>query len=70
MMLEIDIKPRSLGSMHIQPAVKRDERGNVFADQDNEMIIKRYRKYIENADGLQDGTNLNAICREVMNGEE
>jgi integrase len=33
----------------------------IMGHRDTNMIIKVYRKFIENAAGFKDGTNLNAI---------
>jgi len=42
----------------------------VMGHRDTDMIIKVYSKYIENAGGLEDGTNLNAIYQEAMSSEK
>ena len=38
----------------------------VMGHRDTDMIIKVYSKYIENANGSQDGNNLNAFYREGL----
>lgn len=38
--------------------------------RDTDMIIKVYSKYIENAGGFEDGTNLNAIYQGSISNEE
>ena len=38
----------------------------VIGHRDTDMIIKVYSKYIENAGGFEDGTNLNAIYQGSM----
>jgi hypothetical protein len=42
----------------------------VMGHRDTDMIIKVYSKYIENAGGFADGTNLNAIYQGSMSREE
>lgn len=38
--------------------------------RDTNMIIKVYGKYIENANGFRDGTNLDAIYQKYMDKNE
>ncbi len=38
----------------------------VMGHRDTDMIIRVYSKYIENANGSQDGNNLNAFYRERL----
>ena len=42
----------------------------VMGHRDTNMIIKVYSKFIENAAGFKDGTNLNAIYQGSMSSEE